>query len=93
VPYILKERRTPIEPHLNEASKNVSDVGDLTYSFYVLCVNYVRIHGLRFGTCCGIMGALLCCALEFYRRIVADYEGKKIQENGDVVSTVQVEHS
>jgi len=36
-------------------------------------------------------GALLCCALEFYRRKVAPYEEKCIQKNGDVYSTKEEE--
>lgn len=30
------------------------------------------------------LGVLRCCQLELYRRMVAPYEDKKIQENGDV---------
>jgi hypothetical protein len=31
-----------------------------------------------------LIGVLECCKLEFYRRAVAVYEDKKIQENGDI---------
>jgi hypothetical protein len=31
-----------------------------------------------------VIGVLECCKLEFYRRIVADYEDEKIEINGDV---------
>ena len=31
-----------------------------------------------------LIGVLESCKLEFYRRAVASYEDKKIQENGDI---------
>jgi hypothetical protein len=31
-----------------------------------------------------VIGALECCKLELYRRMVAPYENTKIKENGDV---------
>jgi hypothetical protein len=31
-----------------------------------------------------VIGVLECCKLEFYRRIVADYEDERIEINGDV---------
>ena len=31
-----------------------------------------------------MIGALECCKQEYYRRIIAPYEDKKIEENGDV---------
>ena len=36
------------------------------------------------GNSQGFRGALRCAQMEFYRRVAAPYEDKKIQENGDV---------
>ena len=39
---------------------------------------------MSYKTCNDITGALINCEHEFYRRVVAPYEDKKIIENGDV---------
>lgn len=79
-------------PYLEESVKEaldsglikMSEPGHLTYRLYKCCLDYIAIRGKRFFSVCEVMGALTCCALEFYRRIIAPYEDKKIQENGDV---------
>lgn len=70
--------------HLDSGEIQPSEPGHLTYMLYTLCLRYLNIKGKRFFVLCEIMGALLCTILELYRRVVAPYEDKKIQENGDV---------
>ena len=58
--------------------------GELTFLLTDISVTYLKKHGKKFLTICIIMGAFLCAALEFYRRVAAPYEDTKIKENGDV---------
>jgi hypothetical protein len=79
MPYIPKDTRsgamvTPTSP------------GELNYAITRLLDNYVRRHpdGMRYHVLNEAVGALECAKLEFYRRIVADYEYGCIVKNGDV---------
>jgi hypothetical protein len=58
--------------------------GELNYALTMLCKDYINDKGLSYQTLNDIMGALEGCKQEFYRRVVAPYEDKKIAENGDV---------
>ncbi len=79
-------------PYLNESMKDSldnqtilpSEPGHLTYTLYAQCLKYIHLRGLRFFVLCEVMGALLCCILEIYRRVIAPYEDSKIKSNGDV---------
>lgn len=57
--------------------------GELTYVLYKECVEYTVRNGRCFNTFCIVMGAVLCCALEFYRLKVGKYEDEKIADNGE----------
>ena len=78
MPYISEQnredlkRRYPITP------------GELNYYLTLLLKEYIKNKGLSYQTINDIVGALEGAKLEFYRRVVAPYEDKKIQENGDV---------
>lgn len=82
MPYITQDRRN----ELNEVDTGgaMLNPGDLTYKLYVLCRRYTFTNGTKFTTFCVVMGALICTAFEFYRRVVAPHEDRKIIENGDV---------
>lgn len=69
---LLKEGRMPSTP------------GELNYLITLLCIEYVDEHDRKYEICNAVVGALECAKLEFYRRVVAPYEQKKITENGDV---------
>jgi hypothetical protein len=55
--------------------------GELNYVFTKLLK---EIYPLRYFHINKAMGVLECAKLEYYRRIAAPYEDKKIQESGDV---------
>jgi hypothetical protein len=76
MPYISKQERIVQYP--------TETVGQLTYSLTRLCLLFVKSNGKKFATFAWVMGALVCTALEFYRRVVVNYENVKMQENGDV---------
>jgi hypothetical protein len=76
-------------PYINQSDRDVDgvttqDVGHLTYNLYSMCLDalpddprYIDYHA--------VIGALEATKLEFYRRHVAPYEDKKIEQNGDVL--------
>lgn len=80
MPYIKGKDRTAI----CIGTKGCQTAGELNYAITILCKAYLRENGLSYQRINDIVGALEGCKLEFYRRLVAGYEDKKIQENGDV---------
>lgn len=58
--------------------------GELNYEITLKLLKYLEVNGLSYRTINDIIGALEGAKLEFYRRIVVQYEDGKIKENGDV---------
>lgn len=58
--------------------------GELNYLITSLGLEYLRRHGTSYNTLSDVVKAMECAKLEFYRREVAPYEDKKIEQNGDV---------
>lgn len=76
MPYIEQERRdTIIIPET---------AGELNFMITELLLVYMRHNGKSYGTYNDIIGACEGAKLEFYRRVVKNYEDKKIDLNGDV---------
>jgi hypothetical protein len=63
--------------------------GELNYCLTKLAIAYIQQRGLRYATINDILGAFTGAAHEFYRRVAAPYEDRKIQENGDVYFIVE----
>lgn len=85
MPYLTKERKAFFNEFLPvgifyDGSKS----GELNYCLTSLCLTYLEGKAESYQTYNDIVGALESCKLEFYRRMVAEYENKKIKENGDV---------
>ena len=79
-------------PYIDQASReyldsngwpNPTSVGELTYAFTRIGVDYLRM-GLDFQHIAEVIAALECTKAEIQRRVVADYEDRKREENGDV---------
>ncbi len=81
VPYITPERRDQLSKDENVAAENP---GELNYVFTEVALDYLRRRGTSYQTINDIIGALEGAKLEFYRRVAAPYEFKKMTENGDV---------
>jgi hypothetical protein len=81
MPYIEKDRRIDLDE--GEAPQTE---GELNYAITQLCLDY--LFDLNpdpgYADYNKIIGVLEGVKLEFYRREVANYEDKKIEENGDV---------
>ena len=90
MPYIKQERRKyfdkSIDNMFNEALLETCslEIGDLNYIVTRLCRQYLCRREKNYATLNEIAGMLECAKLEFYRRVIASYEEKKINENGDV---------
>lgn len=85
MPYIKKEDRKLARISFEDRNfKGAETPGELNYLITELLKGYLDNHGISYNTCNDIIGAIEACKLEFYRRVVAPYEDKKITENGDV---------
>ena len=85
MPYITQEARERIEREINDESLLMPlNAGELNYVFTSLSHAYWENNGQNYQAFNDIIGALEGCKLELYRRKIAPYEDKKIEENGDV---------
>jgi len=92
MPYIVPDQRTPYYKHglnfiagqLIEADNKGHLSGELNFliSYLVRCV--MTSNGENYARYNAIIGALECCKLELYRRMVGPYEDRAIERNGDV---------
>lgn len=78
-------------PYINQLRRDVLDTemgisrtpGELTYQLTRVVVDYI-VQQECFTTYAEAIGALEATKLELYRRMIAPYEDKKREENGDV---------
>ena len=78
-------------PYINDQGKDAlrkgEDMvgpGDLNYLITKMLLRYLEQKGSSYQTINDVVGALEGAKMEFYRRVAAPYEDKKIKENGDV---------
>ena len=87
MPYIVEDDRKPYKFYLDWLvtllSKSGWITGHLTYAIYYLCLAKFKAKPC-YQTGAEVVAALETAKLEFYRRELAGYEDKKIQENGDL---------
>lgn len=82
MPYIKKVLRTQMDNVVTCMKQNhVAADGDLNYILFKYCAYHVVPSYNNYKN---FIGELRQCATEIERRILAPYEDKKIQENGDV---------
>lgn len=79
MPYITKENKEDLLKTLK-----IRNSGELNYLLTEAIKCYLQDNGERYQTYNDILGALEGAKLELYRRKIAPYEDKKIEENGDV---------
>jgi hypothetical protein len=82
MPYIAPEDRIRIESE--HQRPYLASPGELNYAITRLILEYMQLSPLSYKLFNEVIGALECCKLELYRRLVATYEDKKIEANGDV---------
>jgi hypothetical protein len=90
VPYIVKADRKEFDPEIEKLLSRLTNkgfakakAGDLNYTFSKI-VWSVFDRNPSYATGNELMGMLECVKQEFYRRKLAPYEEKKIEENGDI---------
>ena len=87
MPYIKPENRTKYKKVLEELTGilkalPVEEVdGEVNY---VVTKILKEIYPLQYFNLNRAIGVLECIKLEFYRRVAAPYEDRKIEESGDV---------
>jgi hypothetical protein len=86
MPYIDRKDRKRFTEALNALPSAVT-AGELNYLLTCICQQYVEDQKFCYQTLNDVIGALEGCKIEFYRRIVAPYEGVKIAANGDVLAS------
>jgi hypothetical protein len=86
MPYVDKDQRALIWDEDNETVDTtfIHKIGDLNYAMTEMCKVWAERKGHSYTTYNEIVGVLECCKLEFYRRMVSEYEDEKIIQNGDV---------
>jgi hypothetical protein len=90
MPYIEKKDRKKFQEALDLIPSALT-AGELNYVLTCICQQYVDSQKFCYQTLNDVVGALEGCKIEFYRRIVAPYEGVKIADNGDVyVQSVKI---
>jgi len=80
MPYIIRKLRGPA------LKAGASNVGELTYVLTRTVLDYLARtpDPPRYRDYAEVLGALESTKLELYRRVVAPYEDKKCEEDGDV---------
>jgi hypothetical protein len=87
MPYIKRERRNEFyDVQAGALRVGITDAGELNYIITQMVRRFLASEGTppRYADFNAAIGALECCKLELYRRMIAPYEDKKIAENGDV---------
>ena len=86
MPYIAQIGRKSCEAELSALAKRLNGMdggpGLLNYAITSLILRTQALKGYKDMN--AVIGVLACCQLEVYRRVVAPYEQKKIEEAGDV---------
>lgn len=83
MPYITPEQKKKIEDDFS--GNKAENPGELNFMITTLILEYIKGKGaVTYQIVNDVVGALECSKQEFYRRIAAPYEEKKIKENGDV---------
>jgi hypothetical protein len=80
MPYIKQLDRDALQC----GTRKADTAGELNYTFTLFALEYIQRKGLSYQHINDVLGALDGAKLEFYRRLAAPYEDKKIAENGDV---------
>lgn len=86
MPYIPKERRGWFQ----SSAELINHPGDLNYVLTRAVLNFLG-ENPNYERYNAAIGALECCKLELYRRMVVPYEDGKIAENGDVYPTTTLQ--
>ena len=80
MPYVTQEARAA----LDSGERGPATAGELNYALTRVALKYFKESVGRYQDINDVLGALEGAKLEFYRRVAAPYEDRKIKESGDV---------
>ena len=81
MPYVEQNRRVVLTPVSEETAQTA---GELNFQITRLFIDYLDYHGVSYQNVHDAIGAAQDAADELKRRVLNQYEDKKIAENGDV---------
>ena len=85
MPYIAMSRRPSFfELESKLTSTRMDNAGELNYVITQCFLTYIAQHGLKYQSINDCLGAAEGAKMELYRRVAANLEDEKCDENGDV---------
>ncbi len=81
MPYISVEEREKLD---GLEDYQAETAGELNYVITRLVDEYLVEKGITYETLNTVVGVLECAKLEFYRRLLVEYEDLKRSQNGEV---------
>lgn len=84
MPYIKQDDRDLFDESIDQFPP-IETTGELNYVLTRLLHRFVADRGGNYAAINDTVGAIACVQNEFYRRVAAPYEDRKILENGDVL--------
>ena len=85
MPYIPKSEKDRIDKGLVALHlSDINNAGALNYAVHQVIAKYISQNKEDYQTYNDIIGVLDCAKMELYRRVISDYEDKKILQNKDV---------
>ena len=111
MPYITREKRAVLDPAIDELFRTLGELdldddqnnteGNINYAITrLLMMVYGDAESTRYAHINDAIGVLECIKMEYYQRVAAPYEIKKMMENGsvkrnmgepEVVGTVEID--
>jgi len=85
MPYIARSQKEKVDKGLIALNlSELKDAGSLNYAVHKLIAQYFSQNEQDYQSFNDVIGVLDCAKMEIYRRLIAEYEEKKILQNGDV---------
>lgn len=84
MPYIKKEMREGIDYIIQPATDLIAKTKNQGVLNYIITKMFLATEPKRYKDYNALIGLLECCKLELYRRLIAEYEDKKKEAEGDV---------
>lgn len=85
MPYIPTSQKEKVDRGLIALNlSELNDSGSLNYAIHQIIAQYISQNKESYQTYNDIVGTLECVKMELYRRLISEYEEKKILLNKDV---------
>lgn len=74
-----------MDDEIEYLSQQIDTTGEFNYAVTTLATRLTEKWGVDYSTCSRVRAVFTDASDEYYRRLMAPYEDKKIEANGDVV--------